>query len=354
MAETVAALYTLALQQETRLHAEMALAAALIVPPFTPKRRALIRAGFGKVHLLHARLNETWLRQLHLPSVGGLPYFGAERVYFEQLRRRLNLWVELNGLLHKIMIAPRLPVIAALTPQISPMERQLRAFEGALYHLHDYLSPPRPNAEDHVGKHHDIPLPFTHFARLMQLARRTALALGRTAPVSFLDVGCGVGLKVLQAAQVFEIAQGLEYDNSRVVVADKLMRNARRPDDKVFQADAISYDGYGGFDVIYAYKPLSALDLLIQMEQGIVAQAKPGTVLVMPYTEFEERFQDMGCGRVARLVYVTGYKDRDMKPLLRKIARIGFIVPDDPTSRQFDEGFVAPLAKALRHWGHLA
>lgn len=344
----------LAQPQEAELLQAMRFAASQIVPPFTPGIRARIKAAFLNVHRLHAQLNDTWLRQLHLPKPAAGPGFGAEQVYFNAVRRRLNLALEVRGVLQQVLAAKPLPVMPDAAPGATAIGRQLYAYESAFYQLHDYLSPPRPNPEDHVGKYNDIPLPFSHFFRLIQLARRTALALGREAPVSFLDVGCGVGLKVLQAAQVFEIAQGLEYDNSRVTVADQLVRRPYRPDDKVWQADALHYQGYAGHDVIYAYKPLSFHDLLVQMEQRIVEQARPGTVLVMPYSEFEDRYAAYGCGRVDAMVYVTGVNDRAIKPLLRKIGRIGFIVPEPAHLRNFDEGFVAPLANVLRRWGHLA
>lgn len=354
MAETLAAIRNRALQQEAELLEVMQKAAALLVPPYTPKQRAAISRGFHPVHVLQAQLNDTWIRQLHAPETRELRHYSQDRLYFGAMRRRLNLWIECNTLMNKMMVARPLPVLEAPLPGASAAGRQLYAYQGAFYRLHDYLSPPRPDPEDWVGRHNDIPLQFTLFAQLMQLARRTALALGRQAPMTFVDVGCGVGLKVLQAAEFFEVSKGLEYDATRVVVADHLMQHPRRVKDGVFQADALTYEGYGGFEVIYAYKPLSFVEALIKMEERIVAQAKPGTVLVMPYSEFEGRYESHGCGRVAPMVYVTGYGGRDMKPLLRKIAKIGFIIPDDPALRNFDEGFVAPLANALRRWGHLA
>lgn len=354
MAQALADLRDRALQQEAELLAVMQQAAALVAPPYTPKLRAAINRGFGPVHVLQARLNDTWIRQLHTPETRDLPHYSPDRLYFGAMRRRLNLWVECYSLLQKMMTAPALPLMPAPPVGASAVGRQLYAYQGAFYRLHDYLSPPRPASEDWLGRHNDIPLQFTLFAQLMQLARRTALALDRQAPMAFLDVGCGVGLKVLQAGEVFEVAQGLEYDATRVVVADRLMQHPRRVADRVFQADALAYDGYGDFEVIYAYKPLSYVEMLIRMEARIVAQARPGTVLVMPYSEFEERAEGHGCGRVADMVYVTGYAGRDMTPLLRRIARIGHIIPDDPALRNFDEGFVAPLANALRRWGHLA
>ena len=283
-----------------------------------------------------------------------MPHFSAEMAYFGTLRRRLNLMTELQTLLMQVIRAKPLAIMPEPPAKGSPAAQVIQGFEDVLYRMHDHISPPRPDPENYLGKHNDIPLPFGHFARLMQLARRTSLALGRSAPLSFIDVGCGVGLKVLQAAQVFEIAQGLEYDASRVPVADAMIRHQRRDQDKVFQADALEFDGYGNYDVIYAYKPLSLYDLIVQMEARIVSQARPGTVLVMPYGEFEGRYEDYDLGRVAPLVYVTGYKNRDMKPLLRKIAQIGVFVPQDPKLRNFDEGFVAQLAEKLSHWGHLA
>lgn len=354
MAEALADIRSRALQQEAELLEVMQAAAGLVAPPFPPKLRMAINRGFGPVHTLQAQLNDTWIRQLHAPETRDLPHYSQDRLYFGALRRRLNLWIECHTLMQRMMVARPLPLWPEAPAGASAVGRQLYAYQGAFYRLHDYLSPPRPNPEDWVGRHNDIPLQFTLFAQLMQLARRTALALNRQAPMTFLDVGCGVGLKVLQAAEFFEVAQGLEYDATRVVVADRLIQHPRRVKDGVFEGDALAYDGYGGFEVIYAYKPVSFEELLIRMEKRIVAQARPGTVLVMPYVEFAGRYESYGLGRVADMVYVTGYGNRDMKPLLQRIARIGFIVPDDPALRNFDEGFVAPLANALRRWGHLA
>ena len=325
-----------------------------VAPPFTPKRRESIKAALGAAQFGCSQLNSTWYRHLALPETRSLPHFGIDMAYFGSLRRRLNLMTEFQALLRQVMQAKPLPLLPDAPSRDSPAGQVLAAYEDAFYRLHDHIGPPRPNPEDYVGRHNDIPLPFTHFARLMQLARRAALALGRPTPLAFIDVGCGVGLKVLQAAQVFEISQGLEYDHTRVPVADQMIRQPRRPDDKVFQADALTYEGYGNHDVIYAYKPLSDPVLIVEMEERIVTQSRPGTVLVMPYTEFDARHANYDVGRLTQLVFVTGYRGRDMKPLLRKIGQTGFVVPHAPISQNFDEGFVAPLANALRHWGHLA
>lgn len=354
MAETLADIRKQTQQLESELATAVATLSRQIAPPFTPKLRERLLQHLAATQLPYARLNALWYRHLHLPETRHLPHFSADMAYFGSLRRRLNMLNELQTLLRNVVRAKQLPLMPEIPAVGTAPGQVMRAFEDVLYRIHDHISPPRPDPENYVGRHNDIPLPFGHFARLMQLARRTALALGRPTPLSFIDVGCGVGLKVLQATQVFEIAQGLEYDHTRVPVADGMIRHMRRTQDMVFQADALDFDGYGNYDVIYAYKPLSLLDLIIQMEERIVTQSRPGTVLVMPYGEFEGRCENYDVGRVAPLIYVTGYRDRDMKPLLRKIGQIGFMVPQDPSLRSFDEGFAAPLADALRHWGHLS
>lgn len=353
MAENLADIRKLAQRQEADLLVAVQALAQVIAPPFTPKLRQSILGILGAMQLPYATLNSTWYRHLHLPETRTLPHYHADMAYFGSVRRRLNTLSELQQLLRSVIVAKRLAIMPDPPTAGGATSQMVLAFEDVLYRMHEHISPPRPDPEDYVGKHNDIPLPFAQFARLMQLARRAALALGRPMPLSFLDVGCGVGLKVLQAAQVFEIAQGLEYDHTRVPVADAMIRHSRRDRDRVFQADALEFDGYANYDVIYAYKPLSIFDLIIQMEQRIVSQARPGTVLVMPYGEFDSRYQDYDLGRIAPLVYVTGFKGRDMKPLLRRIGQIGFMVPQHQKLRNFDEGFAAPLANALRQWGHL-
>ena len=327
-------------------------AAALIQPPFTPRQRLRITDGFAKAHAMQQMLHITWREQLFMPAMLSLPFNHVDRVYFNGLSRRLSLWRDGYRILSQV-VRRRLPLTERPPADASLVAGQLQAYEQAFYRLHDYLSPPRPDPDNWIGRHNDIPLPFTKSFRLMQLARRAALASGRKAPLAFLDVGCGVGLKVFQAAEFFEISRGLEYDATRVPVADGLTQHARRTQDGVFQADALEFDGYGGYDVIYAYKPLAFEHLLIQMEQRIIDQARPGTVLIMPYSEFVDRFEGYGCVRIEDFVYVTGRSQQDLKPLLRLIGDIGKRVPADPALRTFSEGFAKPLRDALRVWGHL-
>lgn len=352
MFETMAEIRKRADQQEAELQSLTREAAALILPPFPPKQRQRILDGFAKAFAMRQRLHMTWRNQLFTPESRALQFNHPDRMYFMDLGRKLNLWetgyrVLADAMSRRVPLTERPPAAETL------VAGQLLAYEHALYRMHDYLSPPRPDPESWVGRHNDIPFPFTRSFRLLQLARRVALATGRKAPLSFLDVGCGVGLKVLQGAEFFEISRGLEYDATRVPVANGLMQHARRPQDGVFQADALDYDGYGTYDVIYAYKPLAFDDLLIRMERRIIDQVRPGTVLIMPYSEFVDRFEGYGCIRIDDLVYVTGRTGRDVKPLLRLIGNIGTNVPTDPALRPYNEGFSAPLRDALRVWGHL-
>jgi len=354
MFETVADFRRQAERLEADLTTRMVEVAALIDPPFTPAKCRRIKRLLAGIADRCAPLHRIWTAQMMTAESRALPFNHPDRVYFVGLNTRLQIWAGLPATLAVVLSGKPTPLVPDEPPDGSPEQGQLLAYQNCLDRLHSYFSPTPPHLySPEIGRHGDLPYPFTRFFRLMQAVRRLVLAQGRGS-ASFLDVGCGVGLKLLQAAEFFDVVHGFDFDPERAAVAHRLVARAQRPQDRGFCADALTFDGYGDHDVIYAYKPLSDPDLLQQMERRIVAQAKPGALLILPYFEADFRFEDLGCTRLLDKVYLTGGAGQDVAPLLARAGHIGTVVPRPDAPRNVDEGFCAPVREALRRWGHLA
>lgn len=95
----------------------------------------------------------------------------------------------------------------------------------------------------------------------------------------FLDVGCGIGTKVLVAEQVLHLVDvfGLEKHPPYCEVARKMVGPGR-----IIQADGITYKEYKRFDIVYFYRPLHDPDGQAALENAIVQQLAPNAVICSP------------------------------------------------------------------------
>lgn len=164
------------------------------------------------------------------------------------------------------------------------------------------------NAATELGCFPDIALDADHFVWNAHLACRMLLALKRPRPWSFLDVGCGGGMKVALAAEMFDRADGLDYDPGYVAAALRSFAAMKAGRCHAFQADGLSFEGYGDYDVVYFFQPMRAEDGLHALERRIVEQTPPGGLLIAPYPGFLWRGAALGCRQVMGNVYV---KDMD-------------------------------------------
>ena len=322
---------------EAQLLLEAQAIAARIIPPFTAAKRAELANALAASALTRHRLWQICAvaAQAPRPVLSSLPTLHG-------INRNLALWSQTAE--HVQSLRP----LNNPTPD-AQNAALLLAYERAFYHLHSHLSVGSVEESYHRdnGRHADIPLPFTRFQALVQLSRRLARAAGRVGPLAFLDVGSGVGLKVLQAAQVFERAEGLEYDAARAEAAAAMLLGSGAVS---HTGDALNYDDYGRFDVIYAYRPLADDILMQEAEARILSQVKPGTVMIMPYSHFEGRHAGYGCTQIDGPIYLAGLTKAEANRAQRLLPHIG---PCLTNRGGQDEGFVAPIRNALRHWGHL-
>jgi 2-polyprenyl-3-methyl-5-hydroxy-6-metoxy-1,4-benzoquinol methylase len=201
--------------------------------------------------------------------------------------------------------------------------------------------------------HVDIAYPISQAVALMHAAQRILLAQDRPAPFRFLDVGCGGGTKLLAAASMFHQVCGLELDPIYLEQARRLLALARQGRCQVEAGDALTYDGYGRFDVIYLYEPIREAEPELALERRIFAQCRPGCVVIAPHPPFEMRFAGHGLSRLTDKLYVAGIAPQAAEHLLRRTGHIGpdALSPEPgPTDNRL--GWLMPVATAFRRLGH--
>jgi len=148
-------------------------------------------------------------------------------------------------------------------------------------HLHS-----DPDAPDEENRHRWVPFPCGSFVDACIEA--FYLTGGVVKSKKFLDIGCGIGTKVM-LADVFFDAHGLELKEEYLSVAKIIgCRN-------VWQADAMEYEGYGDYDILYFYCPFRDDALESNFEKHVYRHMKPGTVLLPMHTvtKWDSRWSDM-------------------------------------------------------------
>ncbi|MCI5110216.1 MAG: class I SAM-dependent methyltransferase [Marivita sp.] len=243
------------------------------------------------------------------------------------LRVELNQWTLMRELVQSQINRRRKRIPLYDLRRSDLTMSQVTASDAVFNWLHAVLNPEDQSEEARDnGYFPDIALANSFFHQHLHAAYRVLLAQGQTKTLRFLDVGCGGGLKVLSARRYFLQADGLDFQQSYVDAAQKLLTAASVTDCAAFQADALTFDQYGAYDVIYFYRPIQDPEALERMEHRIVEQARPGAVLIAPYVGFEARFAQLGCGRVAGSVYLAKSSQKQADQWRRKAEQTGVAV----------------------------
>ncbi|RUS59719.1 class I SAM-dependent methyltransferase [Pseudorhodobacter sp. E13] len=240
------------------------------------------------------------------------------------LRRRLHMMQRITDTMQLISKGKARPLYPPLR-KVNDVERvQAFAMDTAMAFLHRLINPnPQSDAAKEIGCYSDIPLSSSAFIAHAHAAFRVALAQKRPEPLRFVDVGCGGGMKVLLAAEIFEQADGFDFDARYVDTAQKAMQQMNVPRCKIFEANALTFEGYDQYDVIYFYQPMSDTDQLEALEKRIAETARPGTILIAPYLRFVQSAQALNCGRIEEAVYVTGTPQKEADFLRAQAEKIG-------------------------------
>lgn len=257
-------------------------------------------------------------------------------------------WVPVGRALHRLQLAlVKWPMIQSMVrPQIARKRRPLfedttalpdivrtrEAVSDRLFaELHDLINTTEQDAgaEAH-GCFADIPLAQSLFLKEAHAAMRILRALRPGETTRFLDVGCGAGLKVISAARYFDRAVGLEFDPGYAARARLLFGDLHHDRCRVIEGDALTFERYHDYDVIYFFRPLRDDAMLARMEQRVLDQARPMTLIIAPYRIFEDRLAGYDCVHLAGHVFLTGATDAQARRLRRDAELIGPDVPLGP------------------------
>ncbi|MFP7675218.1 methyltransferase domain-containing protein [Marivita sp. S0852] len=239
-------------------------------------------------------------------------------------RNELNRWPEYRALVTDQLKPKRQKLYTPDDKLPKIAQSQILASDDIFDRLHAVLNPaPQSDAAKAHACFADVALPNSDFHRHLHAAYRLVLSQRRSGPIRFLDVGCGGGLKVFSALRYFDEAHGFDYDPAFVAFGERLLEKEGASQATVFEQDALTFDRYDAFDVIYFYRPISDDDLLFEMEKRINALARPGTVLIAPYRVFGSRHDMIGCGRVDGGLYLSQTSQRQADAWRRKAELTG-------------------------------
>lgn len=268
-------------------------------------------------------------------------------------KRMLELW-------NRIINAARLcadhqpcPLYDAPLAEGSPAAQRIAALDNLMVKLHEFVNArdQQSDESEQMGFFKDIPLPASVFCAHLHAAYRICLAQRRDTPIRFLDVGCGGGTKVLLASEFFGRTDGLEFDPKYVAAAQTLMATISGDNCDIFQGDALCFEDYAAYDVIYFYQPIRNPKLLIELEQRICSESRPGTVIIAPYQGFMGRYSDYNCGHVAGNVWLA-HASQDFADRTRQRAEsLGAVLIPQPMEWESHAGVLQPLSTALRNNG---
>lgn len=93
----------------------------------------------------------------------------------------------------------------------------------------------------------------------------------------FLDVGCGHGAVMSRIKHQYPGGQLVEVAGIEI---DPLTAKNARNFGQVFEMDARKFRAYGDYDVVFLYRPLIGRKEQSQLEEFIIGQLKPGSLVV--------------------------------------------------------------------------
>ncbi len=277
--------------------------------------------------------------------------FAAQRDMYKQAQaflRRQRQWGEIERIVHLHLNPTIKPLLSE--PSWAGQEALLLQLYAAFHSLANPIDQD-PKAHSH-GCFSDIALPIRSFEMLMSAAYRVCLAQNPQRMLRFLDVGCGGGTKVFVATRYFRQADGLEYDQGYADSACRTLQIVGASNSIIHCADAMTFENYSDYDVIYFYRPLRTDELLEKMEQQIMKQARIGTILVAPYDSSLNTREGLDCAQVEGPIFVTGIDQTEADQLRLDAQATGTEILSRSMDRKFDTGHWAPILDAASFSGN--
>jgi len=122
-------------------------------------------------------------------------------------------------------------------------------------------------------------LPFSHMTFFKGLKKILEEQGKKPKDVRFLDVGCGMGTKLI-LAQILKIGtvHGIEVNKNYAKIAQRLQGVT------IHQMDAIKFKNYGQYDVIYLYHPIQNEKKSVGLDRLVRTEMNEDAVLLYPTT----------------------------------------------------------------------
>ena len=182
--------------------------------------------------------------------------------------------------------------------------RQLSETIEALEKVLSFEGDKHEQAKGEKGQYKYIPFSPSEFCNQMSLVNGY---LGHDS-VRFVDVGCGIGTKVVLGCLCLknyskgESFNGIEITPEYCEVAERLLERNTIPG-TIYNQDALKTN-YSPWNVIYFYSPLSNVELEKRLEARILKTALPGTVIVGNLRKTDNRVWEKHCLRLNNCVHV--------------------------------------------------
>ena len=277
------------------------------------------------------------------------------RKHLQSASSSLRLWDRIEPIVLS-QLSPRrrklIEIDPAVTREIRVIDEVLGLFLESVHKIANPLADHRGTAAREHGRHRDIPYPMRWFSRMIGAAHRVCLALRRQRPLRFLDVGSGGGTKVLAATTCFDICDGLEYDEATLLMGRRFLDLLEPERCRLIHGDALRFSGYGEYDVIYFYRPLIPSGQMAELEERIISQARPGTVLLIAGSPCLDDLPGRGVHRLAYQVYITGMSSGEAREVLRTAERMGSLVPGFRRRPRSGYGYWKPLLEVSARNGY--
>lgn len=292
-------------------------------------------ANLTRTRMLHANANRQMMALTQLMiKAGQLPSGDDPHVrmalqgLLAKLPAEIAVWQSCDALLADQVPPEQRPLFPPVSGQHDVSHAPIIAADELLMEMHHLISA-EPQSDQGLahGCFGDIPLPFSVFFENALAARRVLLARRTKHGGRFLDIGCGAGMKVLAATRYFERCHGIEFDPTFAAAARDLFDRTGKGQCGLTEGDALTYEGYGDFDVIYLFRPMRDPALLEQLEDRVIAQVPTGTLIIAPYRYFGQRYRAAGCAHLGGKLYVTGMSQDQADQLAEAASFTGLSLP---------------------------
>ena len=268
---------------------------------------------------------------------------------------RIRFWGRFESIVSAQIKSERRPLVdPGIAPwrEVEVMDHVIALFLDSMHKAANPTEYTQGDDANEYGCHRDIPLPMGKFSKMIAAAHRLCLAQQKDRPLKFLDVGSGGGTKVLAATTCFDHCDGIEYEQSTVETGAKLLKLLSPSNCRLIHGDALVFADYAHYDVIYFYRPLVNFDKMVEMEQRIISQARPGTILLVAGGLFSTELEAKGVHELVEQIYVTGMSDAAAKDLLVTAEQMGSMVAGFGRRKFTRLGYWQPLFEVSMRNGY--